>query len=231
MSRNRLQKALNDLKKCHKNIQKEIAKIEDSVFEELFGEFHSKKLHQDMKKYGDGHILYGVPRSISELTTSDAVVLMAVTSPKLSTTSDFDPTTPLHTIPYWRDGKGLTSQVYSTTKRREYGLHFMTWQQNFSIHGTDDAHARRNRRILVKNRPKLEILFQQEIEASIKFINHCKGWLNDNGKPMVVITQAGRNRFNEPISSLTSDNDATHIKANLRGRNHRIMGRISDVLP
>ena len=174
MSRNRLQKALNDLKKCHKNIQKEIAKIEDSVFEELFGEFYSKKLHQDMKKYGDGHILYGVPRSISELTTSDAVVLIAVTSPKLSTTSDFDPTTPLHTIPYWRDGKGLTSQVYSTTKRREYGLHFMTWQQNFSIHGKDDADARRNRRILVKNKPNLEILFQQEIEASIKFINHCK---------------------------------------------------------
>ena len=231
MNRDRLQKALNDLKKCHKNIQKDIAKIEDSVFEELFGEFYSRKLHQDMKKYGDGHILYGVPRSISELTKSDAVVLIAVTSPKLSTTSDFNPTTPLHTILYWRDGKGLTSQVYSTTKRREYGLHFMTWQQNSSIHGIDDAHARRNRRILVKNRPKLEILFQQEIDASIKFINHCKGWLNDNGKPMVVITHAGRNRFNEPISSLISDNDATHIKANLRGRNHRIMGRISDVLP
>ena len=39
MSRNRLQKALNDLKKCHKNIQKEIAKIEDSSLKNSLASF------------------------------------------------------------------------------------------------------------------------------------------------------------------------------------------------
>ena len=226
-----LQKALNDLKKCHRDIRKELAKIEDSVFEEFFGEFYSSELYNNLKKYGDGHVLYGVPRTITELAKSTAVVFIAVTSPKLSANSDFNPTTPIHTIPYWRDGKGLTSTVCSTRSGQEYRLHFMTWQQNSVIHGKDDAHARRNRRLLMNDRPNLEVLFQREIEASIGLVNHYKDWLDDNGKPMVVITQSGRNRFDEPILSLTSDRGVFHHKANLRGRNYQIMGRIRDALP
>ena len=224
-----LQKALNHLKKCHRDVRKELARIGTSVFEEFLGEFYSRKLHQDMKKYGDGHILYGVPRRIDELTKADAVVLIAVTSPKLSATSDFNPTTPIYTIPYWRDGKGLSPLARSTRSGQEYRLHFMSWQQNFAIHGKDDAHARRNRRLLIANRPILEFLLQQEMEASMKLVNRCMDWSGDDGKPMIVITHAGRNKFDEPILSLT--NGSAHIKANLRGRNHQIMGRISDVLP
>lgn len=227
----KLQKALNDLKKCHKDIRQELAKIEDSVFEEFFGEYYSKKLQQDMKRYGDGHVLYGIPRTIEEIATVDVVVLFAMTSPKLGATSDFNSATPLCTIPYWRDGKALNSRVTSTRSRRDYKLHFMSWMQNVAIHGTDDSHAKRNHKLLVTNAPKLRTLFNREIEASTKFINHCKGWLSDNGKPMVLVTHTGRNRFDEPILSLISDNGVAQIKANLRGSNYQIMGRIRDVLP
>ena len=226
-----LQKSLDDLKKCHKAVRKVLARIEDSVFEEFFGEFYSKKLQQDMKRYGDGHMIYGVPKDYQEIVAADAVILFAMTSPKLSANSDFNPTTPLHTIPYWHYGKALRSRVASIKSERDYNLHFLSWMQNVHIHGTDDPHAKRNHRLLVNNAPKLRTLFQQEKEASIEFVNHLKRSLFNEEKKMILITHYSRSRFDEPIVRLKSENQANHIKANLRGRNHQIMGRIRERLP
>ena len=226
----KLQKAINDLNKCHRATRKELAKIDDLVIREFLGEFYSPELKQNMLKYGDGHVLYSLPRSTDELNAVDAVILIAATSPKLSVNSDFNPSTPLHTIPYWRDGKGLSPITRSTRSGREYRLHFMSWQQNFAIHGKDDSHARKNRRLLLSTNPRFEMLFQKEEGASIEFIKRCKDWVDANGKTMVLVAHTGRSNFNEPILSLKAAPDVIHINANLRGTNYQIMGRIRDKL-
>ena len=167
---------------------------------------------------------YTCLNAIALLNAVDAVVLIAVTSPKLGARSDFNRFTPLHKIPYWRDGKGLSPRI------GPHRLHFMSWQQNFSIHGVDDAHARRNRRLLLANIADLASLLHEEKEASIQFINACKEWLNSNGKRMVVITSARKQQFHEPISSLIQDPKISHIKTKIHGKNFKVMGMIIDVL-
>ena len=226
-----LRTTLDSLTKCHVDIRKELANVDSSVFKQFFGEFYSDKLLQDLKTYGDGHILYSLPKNVDELNPVSGVVLIAVTSPKLSSDSDFNPTTPLHTIPYWRNDKRLSQTVRSKQSGREYLLHFMAWQQNFAIHGKDDAHARRNYKLLVGKNSNLSGLFQREEELSIKFVKDCKEWLDNNGKPMVLITHYSRTKFDEPISTLMSASNTIHIEANLRGRNYRIMEQISNRLP
>ena len=226
-----LQVTLHDLVECHENIRNELASIDSSVFKQFFGPFYSTKLLQDLKKYGDGHVLYSLPKSVDELNPVSGIVFVAVTSPKLNGGSDFNPTTPLHTIPYWRDDKRLRQKVRSRQSGREYTMHFMAWQQNYAIHGENDAHARRNYNLLVGNRPNLRILFQQEKELSIRFVKDCKEWLDSNRKPTILITHYSRTRFDEPISMLMSARNTIHIETNLRGRNYKIMELISDRLP
>ena len=227
----KLQKAHNRLRRSHKDIRKAFSKIDDSLSEALLGEYDSPKLRRSLRKYGSGHRLHGVPKSVEEMITADALVLIAGTSPKLSKNTDFNPTLPLKDMSYWRDGKRLRSRIHSARSGEEYRLHFMSWHQNFTIHGEDDAHALRNLRLLSNNNANFQALINKDEEKATKFINHCKGWLSANGKPMVLVTHTGRNHFDEPILSLISDNGVAHIKANLRGSNYQIMGRISDVLP
>ncbi len=223
---------LDSLAKCHVDIRKELVNIDSSVFKQFLREFYSDKLLQDLKMYGDGHVLYSLPKNVEELNSVSGVVLIAVTSPKLSSDSDFNPTTPLHTIPYWCNNKRLNQVVRSNQSGREYTMHFMAWQQNYAIHGINDDHAHVNYRLLIDNKPSLENLFQRETELSIEFIKRCKEWLDDKGKPMVLITHFGRTKFNEPILTLKSSSSIIHIKANLRAkRNYKIMEQISDRLP
>ena len=49
----KLQKTLNNLKKCHRDIRKELSKFDDSVIREFLGEFYSLELKQNMLKFGD----------------------------------------------------------------------------------------------------------------------------------------------------------------------------------
>ena len=226
-----LQKNFDNLKRCYDGIRNEFAKIDDSVVIKFLGKFDSPELRQQVNKYGDGHILHSIPKNVDDMVNSDAVVLMAVTSPLLSDKSDFNPFTPLHTIPYWRDGKRLEPRVHSTTNSREYRLHFMSWQQNFAIHGMNDSHARKNRQLLLKNNYRLQCLFEQYKVASIKFVNQSKHWLGDNGKSMILISHYSRITFQEPISGLIDDTGVRHIKTNLRGNNYTIMEKIRECLP
>ena len=229
---NELKKALNNLKKCHEQIRNELSKFDDSVIREFLGESYSLESKQDMLKFGDGHVLYSLPRSVDVLNDVDAVVLVQAFSPKLTEGSSFDPFRPLHTIPYWNDTKKLSPQIHSMISGRECRLHFMSWQKNFGIHGTNDAHARWNRSLLLNNNPRFEALFQDEEVASIEFIKHCKDWLDDNGKTMIIITDYISKGVDERISSLTaSPNAAIHIEAQIRGRGQQIMRQISDILP
>ena len=224
---NQLKRAFDGLTRCHEAIRSEFAKIRPAVYKEYLGKLDSQ-LRRQVKKYGDGHALYSLPGTVDELKQVDAVVLFAVTSPKLSETSDFNPFTPLHEIHYWRDGKGLSPWIYA--RNEQYRLHFMSWQQNFAISGENDSDARKNYKLLVETRPNLQGLFQKEKEASILFVYRCGEWLESNRKRMCVITHSSRSEFEPPISSLIANPNVSHIKANLRGNNRQIMGRIGEEL-
>lgn len=225
----KLRRALQNLKKCHSDIRVEFSKLDDAVYRQYLGSLDSG-LRQHVKKYCDGHVLYSLPRTIRDIRSVDATVLFAVTSPKLSDSSNFDPFTPLHEISYWSVGKGLRQFVNSTNGRR-YRLHYMAWQQNFAIHGIDDAHARRNLKLLVRERPKLVDLFRRECTSSIAFVKSYTDWLLANKRPVFLVTQFNRTVFEEPISTLIDHASVVHIRANLRGNNRTIMRSIVSDLP
>ncbi len=227
----KLQKAYANLRKSHKNIRKGFSKIDDPLIKEFLGKYDSPRLRRSLRKYGCGHRLHGVPRSIEEMINADALVLIAGTSPKLGKSTDFNPKRPLPTMRYWRDGKRLRPQIRSGRSGEEYRLHFMSWHQNFTIHGEDDAHARRNLNILSRDIANVQSLIEKEEAVSMKFVKECKAWLYKNEKPMVLITNPIRSQFYEPISGLRCDSNIIHIEANLRGTNYQVMGRIRDVLP
>ena len=229
---NELKKSLDNLKKCHKQIRNELAKVDNSVIREFLGEFYSPELKQNMLKFGDGHVLYSLPTSVRELSIIDVVVLLQAFSPKLGKDSSFDPFRPLHTIPHWSDRKKISPHIHSLTSGREFKLHFMSWQKNFAIHGEDDDHAKRNRKLLLNCRPNFGELFHKEEATSIAFIHHLRDWLDDNSKPIIVITDYISKGVDDRISSLTANpNAAIHIEAQIRGPGQRIMRQISEVLP
>lgn len=228
----KLQKAYTRLRRSHKDISKAFSKIDDSLSEALLGEYDSPKLRHSLRKYGSGHRLHGVPKSVQEMINADVLVLIAGTSPKLSKNTDFSPTLPLTDMSYWRDGKRLRSQIHSARSGEEYRLYFMSWHQNFAIHGEDDAHARRNLRFLSNNNANFQALINKDEEKATKFISACKDWLISNEKILVIVSDHSRTKLSEPISNLEdSDSNIRHIKAKLRGRNYQIMGQISDELP
>ena len=229
MPRDALARTHSDLMACHDAIRESFGDLDDATLAIFLGGHDSPELRRQVKAHGDGHSLFSVPETVQQAKAVDAVVLLAVTSPKLSQGSVFDRSTPLHTVPYWHDGKRLTPSLSTSTK--EYRLHFMSWQQNFSIHGIDDSHARRNRDLLLAGRPSLARLFKREKEVAIEFVDRYRDWLERHESAMVVITQTGRIRFSEPISSLIADPSVVHIEAQLRGSNHRIMEQLRKNLP
>ena len=211
-----LSKSLSNLKRVRSKIQKEFAGLEDSVLRQFLGQFDSPELRQSVRKYGDGHFLYSLPRSVKQLQAIDGVVLFAMTSPKLAADSNFNPFTPLHTIPYW-DGR-IQPLTQSRKSGRKYRLHFMAWQQNFHIHGKNDPDARKNLRLLLNHRPVFRALFQEAEDASREFIYSCRDWLLNQKKPMVVISHKPRKTFKEPVSVLIDDPSVIDIKATLWGK-------------
>ena len=229
-----LRKSLSNLKTVRSKIQKEFAGLEDSVIRQFLGQFDSPKLRQSVRKFGDGHFLYSLPRSVKQLQAIDGVALFAMFSPRLDVESNFNPFMPLHTIPYWH--KRIRPLTQSKSTGCGYRLYFMAWQQNFNIHGICDAHARKNRRLLLDHRPILKALFQQAEDASIELAMGLRHWLRDHEKQMVVITNSAKKKnFREPISSLVRDPHVIHIKAKLWGKNwgnnFRIMHQIGEQLP
>ena len=231
----KLQQAFDNLRKSHKNIRKAFSKIDDSSIKRILNKYDSPKLRRSIRKHGDGHILHGVPRTIDELTAVDAVILIVMNSPFLSEDSDFDPTTLLHTIPYWRT-KGLEPVVYSTRSRRKCRLHFMTWQQDCEIHGINTTHACRNRRFLVKSNPILEKRLREGEKASLEFVDICKDWTENKEKLFLVITdfrRETRNNFNKSISGFLADIESKNrFSTNVWAKkNGKIMEWISGRLP
>ena len=224
-----LRRAFRDLKKCHSDIRSEFSKLDESVYRQYLGTLDSQ-LREQVKEFGDGHVLYSLPKTSKDIRSVDAVALFAVTSPKLNESSNFDPFTPLHEISYWSGGKGLRQYVESMNGRR-YKLHYMAWQQNFAIHGIDDTHARRNLRLLVRERPELVELFRLERDSSKRFVEGYTGWLLANKRPVFLVTQFNRNVFEEPVSTLIDHASVVHIRANLRGTNRTIMRSIVGSLP
>ena len=227
----KIQRAYTKLQKSHKNIRKAFSRIDDSLSEALLGEYDSPKLRRSLRKYGSGHRLHGAPRSIAGMTNTDALILIAGTSPKLSKSTDFDPTLPLLDMSYWRDGKRLRPQVRSTRRGEKYRLYFMSWHQNFTIHGEDDDQARRNLNLVNHNIANFQVLVQKDEEKAAEFINACKDWFISNGKPMVIVSDYSRENLSEPISKLMKSPHVSHIKSKLRGKNYQIMGQISAELP
>ncbi len=221
--------ALRQLKRSHKQIRDEFALIDDSLIKELLGEQYPPQLHAQMKTHGDGQRLCSYPRSIRRLESVDAVVLFAMSTPGLGDNSNFDRGTPLHAIHHWRTSKPIRPVLNS------HRLHFMAWQQKVGVHSVNDDHALKNYKLLVSRNNRLKSLLDKEKEAGIRFVFALERWAGDNGKLMIVITNAIRKNFDEPILTLNLLSDSQNsyvrrIETGLRSRNTRIMEKIGEVL-
>ena len=215
--------ALRQLKRSHKKIRDEFALINDSSIEELLGEQYTPQLHEQMKRHGDGQSLCSYPRSMSDLESIDAVVLFGMNFPKLGGSSEFDRSTPLHEIDYWRTTVPISPKIDSRS------LHFMVWQQIVGSHGVDRRHAIRNYRFLASKSQRLESLLKREKEAGIRFVLALQQWLGASGKSMILITNSTKRSFDEPIRSLIHNPEVERIETGLRSRNYKIMEKVGMV--
>ena len=216
--------ALRQLKKANRRIRDEFARMDDSLVRTLLANEYSTQLSEHLKKHGDGQRLYSYPRSINSLEACDAVVLIAMTTPKLSSSSNFDRSTPLHRIDHWRTSKPIQPNLDS------HRLHFMAWQQSAGVHGVDDKHAFANYRLLTSENHRLRLAFDEEKESGANFLLALEEWFTDTGRTTIVITNSIRKNFHEPILSLIHNPNVSHIKTGLRGGNTKIMGLIEDIL-
>ena len=223
-----MQQAFDDLLQCHENIRNEFSRIDDSVLAEFLGEYNTKRLRQQVRKYGDGYTLRSIPKDIDSILGTDVLVILVMNSPKLSKDSEFNPFTPKHLIPYWRDGKGL--QPYTVVNGQERKLSFISWEQKYSVHGKTDPDARKNQNFLQRHYPKLSKYLQEERQASERFILEYIDWLATQKKQVVVLTNHQKKLFDQPISQLLTASHIIHIPAKLFGKNRRIMGRICQAI-
>lgn len=223
-TKGRADAALRQLKKTHRRIRDEFAGMDDSLIKILLAREYSPQLSEHLKRHGDGQRLYSYPRSMNSLKACDAAVLIAMTTPKLSSSSNFDRSTPLHKIDHWRTSKPIYPNLNS------HRLHFMAWQQNAGIHGVDDRHALANYRLLISQNHRLRLLFDEEKEAGINFLLSLEEWFTDTGRTTIVITNSARKNFDEPILSLIHNPNVSHIRTGLRRGNTKIMGLIEDIL-
>ena len=225
-----MRQAFNDLLQCHENIRNEFSRIEDPVLAEFLGEYNTKRLRQQVRKYGDGYTLRSIPKDIDSILSIDVLVILVMNSPKLGKDSEFNPFTPKHLIPYWRDGKGLLPYTVVNGQKRK--LRFISWEHKYSVHGKTDPDARKNQNLLQRHYPKLRNYLQEETQASARFILQYIGWLVTQKKQVVVLTnhQKQKESFNQPISQLLTASHIIHIPAKLFGPNRKIMGYISDAI-
>ena len=224
----RLQQTFGDLLYCHKNIQKEFDRIGNPVLEEFLGVYNTKKLREGVRKYGDGYTLRSIPRNIQEILDVDVLVIVVMNSPSLNENSDFNQFTPLHSIPYWRDGKGLEPDI--TVNGQKYKLHFMVWEQECSVHGETTSYARKNQSLLQRHYPKLYKYLQEDRQKSEQFMLYYIDWCVAHKKQVVILTNAAKRSFNQPIQRLLTFSQVKHIPTKLFGANRRIMERISNTI-
>ena len=216
--------ALRQLKRSHKRIRDEFAEMDNSLIEELLAKQHTPQLHEQMKKHGDGQRLSSYPRSIRVLESTDAVALFAMNFPKLGSNSEFDRSTPLHEIDYWRTFVPIRPDIDSRK------LHFMAWQQKTGMHGANDPQALSNYKLLTSRNHKLKSLLENEEEAGIRFVLALERWLSESGKSMIAITNSIKKNFDEPMLSLVQNPRVKRIETGLRSRNYRIMEKIGKAL-
>ena len=223
-----VRRAFDDLLRCHDKIKEEFSQIDDSTLDEFLGKYNIPSLRQQVREYGDGHTLHSIPNSIDGFINADAVIVIAMNSPLLNENSNFNPFRPAHTVPYWRDGKGL--KPYATVNERQYSLWFVVWEQQCSIHGTTTAKARKNLSFLQNRYPKIRAYMQEERQKSERFILLYKDWSVARNKRMMILTNSPKNSFKSPILPILETPQVKHIPTRLYGTNRRIMGRICQAI-
>ena len=228
-----LQKSFFKLQKVRQDTGQAFSKMDDTLIEKFLGEHGNPRVHQSLKEYGDGHILYGIPASFETLLSQDALVLFSMNSPLLNGNTDFNPTRKIETLPFWRK-KGLTAKVHSTTSNQRYNLRFMSWQQKDVVHGITTPDAKERHDFLIRNRPDLNYIFRQEKDAATNFLNLYIDWLAKNEKPIILVINSQIriiDNLEETMRSLWHDPRIHSIQAKVFGKNMNMMAHIQNELP
>jgi len=228
MSQQTMEHAFCHLLAVHEDVPGRFGNLDDAVLQAFLGEFDTPQLRRQVRAYGDGYTLRSLPRNVDDLRTVDVFVLVVMNSPKLNVDSVFDPFTQLPDIHYWREQKALETQLDWGEGPR--GVQFMVWEQECPVHGATDYHARRNQQLLVQHVPELDCVFRREAQAARDFLLACVEWLHTRRPPLIILTNAPRCVFCEPIAGLLGDRHVVHIPTKIFGPNRRIMDRIVGVL-
>lgn len=212
------------LSDCHARLRSAFATLDDATLERILGaDLNCPHLRDQIRKHGDGYTMHLRVASVEVLREDvDVVVLFAMTSPKLNRESVFGGT-PLHEIPYWRDSRRLCPEVQ--VESQTYRLLFLSWQQNCSIHGKDDAHARRNRKLLNKGET-FRRLFEQEPQLASEYIKALGQWCHVTDRAFLLFRHHQRQLedLQPALLHLVRSNNAVCMSTSLRGpKNYKIM--------
>lgn len=217
-----LGRSFKRLSECHAKLRSEFATLGDVTLGRFLGpELNCPQMRERIRNDGDGYTMHLRVDHAARLKDYEAVVLFAMTSPKLDRDSVFDGTA-LHEIPYWRDKKRLCTVVQVANK--EYRLLFLSWQQNCPIHGKDDAHATRNKKLL-SNNDRIRRLLEEEPKLAREYLATLGDWYHAHRLPLLLIRHHQRSlcKLHEALLDLVRSNRAECVPSNLRGRNYKIM--------
>ncbi len=225
ISEDPLGRSFKRLSECHAKLRSEFATLADATLEKFLGpELNCPEMRERVRKHGDGYTMHlRVPHAV-RLCDYNAVVLFAMTSPKLDRYSVFDGT-PLHEIPYWRDKMRLCPVVQVDSK--EYRLLFLSWQQNHAIHGKDDADAKRNTKLLSNNESIRRLLVQEPLLAC-EYLATLGDWCHATHRLLLLVHgKRSLDKLDKALRQIVGSNKAKCVRSQLRGpKNYKIMGRL-----
>ena len=218
-----LGRSFRRLAECHAKLRSEFATLDDATLEKFLGpELNCPEMRERVRKHGDGYTMHLRVPHAAQLCDYNAVVLFAMTSPKLDRDSVFDGT-PLHEIPYWRDKMRLRPVVQVDSK--DYRLLFLSWQQKYAIHGKDDARAKSNTKLL-NNNERIRRLLEQEPQLACEYLATLGDWCHATSRCLLLFVHHQRSvdKLHEALRQIVQSNKAKCVRSQLRGpKNYKIM--------
>lgn len=216
------------LSECHSRLRSAFATLDDATLGRFLGpELNSSHMREQIREHGDGYTMQLRVDTVDALREIDAVVLFAMTSPKLNRYSVFGGT-PLHEIPYWREKRRLCPVVQVETQT--YRLLFLSWQQNCSIHGKDDAHALRNWKLLNQD-DKIRQLLEQEPLFASEYIKALGEWYHAIDRAFLLLHQRRVENLQHVLLHLVRSNRVVCVSTTLRvPKNYKIMDSLASAI-
>lgn len=220
---NKLVKSHEKLLRDYSEIKKKFQKIPDSILKRVLGDHYS--LVGELKKYGDGYHLRGLPKNTKIWNDAQLVIVVFIMDfPYLCRKSVFDPYCSITRIPYWTE-KGLENTI--RTSSGEYQIQYLVFEQKTGIHRKSSSNAKRNEKILNSQ----GVHFNNAYEDSLSFLKDLLEPRASKNQRVIFFTNSRNKKFNDSVNELLEHKAIVREKTNLSAKkNKKIMVKIQQII-